>query len=419
MNNEFYTWINETSIDTEYEEAMKRRKEKQVRNIFSGEDKENYCSFQKSQQSELSTEKKSPSKRSNFKMQSSQKSLTKHIKIEGISTGYPMDMDMDVKPTNRYKNYNNNNIESEKNKNYILTTNDLCQSEFTLRGLEQMSQGFSSKLSVKKMELSSAKKQKINLMKEGSPLDCQSLSKEHENDGSSSGNKWSECWVKVSNKIKPESFKSEMQNLQTEMRVDQDLIKTPMMTLDLSMSDKHNSNNLTNILSTHTFTRNDETTAESECQRKAERLQEKINKAMNKNLSARKKSISSKRSSARKENTPMNESNSIINLNSLKKDHIPKNLNTPKKSPCKISQEKFEINEKFNHQIEENIQISKGCFEVKYESLIGDDDNSNCNLPQVDDIITLHNDSSRNTQCEKKNGLIQQFDFKANDVNFK
>lgn len=142
MNNEFYAWIHETSVDTEFEDPTNRRKEKRIQgNIFENDDnKENFNSFQKPE-SPLSTEKKSTSNMSNFKIPSSQKSMTKHIKIEGISTGFPMEMNS--KPTERIKTF-----KLDTTNNFILNPKtDLCQSEFTLRGLEQ---SFSNKLSVKK-----------------------------------------------------------------------------------------------------------------------------------------------------------------------------------------------------------------------------------------------------------------------------
>lgn len=454
MNNEFYAWIHETSVDTDYDTGRKvredtQRKRKHTVDIIDEEDRENCISSaykDEETSSMISTEKKSGLELSGFKhgynqinvqLNESDKSTTHHIKIEGVSTGYPMEMN--GVPTDRRKiiqidNRSNLNQAEKVNNNYLLTPNtDLCQSEFTLRGLEQP-QSHSNNHSVTKGQLPSAKKQKINLMKEGSPLDCASLSKDNEmDDNSSTDNKWSECWVKVSNQqqsrvVKSGPFRSSEIRVQvnTSRQLDQELLKQPMMTLDLSTSEKHNSNNLTNILSTHTFTRNDDTVNGSDCnKRKVERLQEKINKTMNKNISERKSENSIKniqiedmRSNSKKEN------------NHTSNTTPQKNLNTPKKYPSKDSKlsERMERTEETGKKsVRDEIQSSNlPCYEVKYESMLGEDISAASNgFPHVEDILTVNHQSSINTVTTNNNNprkiiqtkkLVQKFEFKPNDL---
>ena len=107
-----------------------------------------------------------------------------------------------------------------------------------------------------------------------------------------------------------------------------------------------------------------------------------------------------------------------------------KNLNTPKKYPSKDSKlsERMERTEETGKKsVRDEIQSSNlPCYEVKYESMLGEDISAASNgFPHVEDILTVNHQSSINTVTTNNNNqrkiiqtkkLVQKFEFKPNDL---
>lgn len=251
--------------------------------------------------------------------------------------------------------------------------------------------------------------------------DCSSISKENEDNNAAPD--WSKCWVEIKDPKGQLSIKSERQSHLDKPKIDQEMLLTPMMTLNFSNTDKHNSDNLTNILSTHPACNQSMNNHKELKIQQARRLQQRIDQSIRKNQNQ-----SQAAQLSNKENNPAPAHSEISvdkGLSSLQKlesfaanssQAIQDLINSSKKI-LSLSSKKIQNNSTAKIDQPETSQDNQ-CLVVNYHSTIGHD-SQEYNFQQVQDILTLHHESSMNTNCEQKINLIKQIKFQANDLNFK
>lgn len=406
-------------MDTEYEAStskIKTGKRKEVEQSVKQDTKRSLDSCSTDKDIPLHVEKKDYMDKNKENMNQmtnlSQNSFKRHIKIEGISSHGSENNPI----TSR-----RHEMSRDMDERYVLKPrNEQSQSEFTLRASDRASRNLSNRLSVNKVELSGGKKQKINLMREESVQECASVSKEIEDDNGPS--EWSKCWVEIKEQKKEEIVESGGGSEAGQLEVDKYHLTAPMMTMDLKNMDKHSSNNLSNILSMQTMTCNLDPKEEKEMKiKKAERLQKKIVKTIRKN-----QTMSTNKSSQKdKTRQSENEASAEKGLSSLEKlesfaansSQAIQDLIDSSKKILELSTKK--IGEKPPKEGTElhSTKQNQGLV-VNYHSTIGHDSQEYC-FQKVQDILTLHHESSMNTNCEQKIKLIKQIQFHPNDLNFK